>query len=202
MRKILFSACAIVAMNSMVIAGGDIKNITPEVENVVVPVAGHNGFYAGFGLTGVSARDADLSPHWSGSGGREDRVGNFTLTAGYDFNAYFAVEGRYTNSFTHEDECEMKGWSILAKPQYPVTEDFSIYALIGFGGTQLDGKNGHNIDVDDTGFQWGLGADYMLTDSFSVYADYVWFANDIDGKWMGKNSVDVDTVNVGVNYHF
>jgi opacity protein-like surface antigen len=203
MKKILFSLYAVTAMASIAVAGGDIESVEPVAEPiVVVPGGEQNGFYAGFGLTGAAVRDSALSVSWSGSEGREDRLGNFTFIAGYDFNAYVAIEGRYTNSFTHEDKTDMEGWSLFVKPQYPVTENFSIYALLGYGGAKLDGKNGYNVDVDNESFQWGLGADYMITDSFSVFADYVWFANDMDGKWVGVDSVDIDTINVGVNYHF
>ncbi len=204
MNKIILSVCAVVAMSSLGFAGGDMKEVEPAVEPViVVPVVDESGFYAGLGLTAISARDTDFSVEWGGNGEYQDRLGNVSLVAGYDFNAYIAAEGRYTVSFTHEDHIEMSGWSIFVKPQYPVTEDFSVYALLGYGGIILDGIDGDITDVDDTGFQWGIGASYMVRENVSLFADYAWLANDMDGVFYnGADQVAVDAFTIGVNYHF
>ena len=205
MKKIVLSVCVVVTMSSLSFAGGDMKEVTPVVEPVgAIPVAAeHNGFYAGLGLTAISARDSSFDVDWGGALTYQDRLGNISLVAGYNFNEYVAAEGRFTTSFAHEDLIEMNGWSLFVKPQYPVTEDFSIYALLGFGGVVLDGVDGTITDVDDTGFQWGLGMGYMVTEDVSLYADYVWAADDMDGIFFnGANSVNVDAFTIGVNYLF
>ena len=203
MKKIVLSVCAIAAMSSLSFAGGDF--VTPEEPVVVVPVVVEelSGFYAGLGITAVSVRDTDFSVDWGGESAYQDRLGNVSLVAGYNFNEYIAVEGRYTTSFAHEDSVEMSGWSLFVKPQYPVTEDFSVYALLGFGGVILDGVDGAVVDVDDTGFQWGLGASYMVMENVSLFADYAWLANDMDGVFYnGALQIDVDAFTIGVNYQF
>ena len=204
MNKIVLSVCAVAAMSSLGFAGGDMKEVEPAVEPViVVPVVDESGFYAGLGLTAVSTRDSAFSVDWGGDGAYQDRLGNVSLVAGYNFNKYIAAEGRYTTSFTHEDLVEMNGWSIFVKPQYPVSEDFSVYALLGYGGVILDSVDGATVDVDDTGFQWGIGASYMVTENVSLFADYAWLANDMDGIFFnGADQVDVDAFTIGVNYHF
>ena len=204
MKKILCSVCAVAAMGSFAVAGGDMKNVEPAVEPVVVvPEVAHNGFYAGLGLTAVSARDASFDVDWGGASAHQDRLGDIALVAGYNFNEYIAVEGRYMTSIAHEDSMEMDGWSVFVKPQYPVTENFSVYALLGFGGVNLDGIKGIVTDVDDTDFQWGLGVDYQVMEDISVYVDYVWAADDMDGLlFNGATSVDVDEITIGVNYKF
>ena len=204
MKKILFSVCAVVAMGSFAVAGGDMKNVEPAVEPVVVvPEVEHNGFYLGLGLSAVSTRDSAVSADFFSSKNGQDRVGNLLLLGGYDFNEYIGVEGRYMTSIAHESELEMDAWSIFVKPQYPVTESIKVYALLGFGGVNLDGKSGYTVDVDDTDFQWGIGASYSFMDNFEVFVDYTSLANDMDGVyWNGATSVDVDTINVGVNYKF
>jgi len=199
MKKIVLSVSAVAAMASVVFAGGDI------VEPVAaVPVAEElSGFYAGLGITAVNTRDSDLSIEWFNSVERQDRLGNFSFLAGYNFNKYVAVEGRYTTSFTHDEDIEMDGWSLFVKPQYPVNEDFSLYALLGYGGVTLEGSKVLGIvDVDDSGFQWGLGVDYMITENVSLFVDYTWLANDMDGAYAGGDQADVDAFTVGVNYHF
>jgi opacity protein-like surface antigen len=99
----------------------------------------------------------------------------------------------------------MDGWSLFVKPQYPVTEDFNIYALLGFGGVNIDSVTTEIVDVDDTSFQWGLGASYDITESIAIFADYTNLANDMDGYFYTSTDltqVDVDTFNVGLTYKF
>jgi len=107
----------------------------------------------------------------------------------------------------HDKQIEMSGWSLFVKPQYPVTEDFSVYALLGAGGLDLSGSlvsavpSIPVVDVDNTTFQWGIGLSYRVMENVSLFADYAWLANGIDDE----NSVyqlDVDTFTIGVNYHF
>ncbi len=205
MKKIVLSVCTVAAMSSLVFAGGGMKEVTPVVEPVVViPVVEElSGFYAGLGITAVSIRDSDISVDWGGTTG-QDRVGNVSFVAGYNFNEYIAAEGRYTTSFTHDEQVEMSGWSLFVKPQYPVTEDFSVYALLGYGGVNLEGALISNIpvvDVDDSGFQWGIGASYTVMENVSLYADYAWLADDMDNE-NGAYKLDVDAFTVGVNYLF
>jgi len=205
MKKTTLSLCTIVAMSSLMFAGGNIA--IPEEPQVIIPVVmdevDESGFYAGIGLSAVSTRDTDASLDFIDEEEGQDRLVNVSFLAGYNVNTYFAAEGRYTTSVADEDMVEISGWSIFAKPQYPVTEDFSIYALLGFGGVTLDGINGYIADVDDTGFQWGLGASYLVMENFSLFADYTSLANDMDGVYHnGALQVDVDAVTAGVSYQF
>jgi len=202
MKKSIVALSALAAMSTSLIAGGNVAVIAPVVEEPVV--VDNSSFYVGLGLSAVFARDSSVSLDFSTTPG-QDRLGNVTLQAGYNFNEYIAVEGRYTTSFTHEDNIEMDGWSLFVKPQYPVTEDFNIYALLGFGGINLDSVTATVVDVDDTSFQWGLGASYDITESIAVFADYTNLANDMDGYFYTSTDltqVDIDTFNVGLTYKF
>lgn len=206
MKKTVLSVWAVMAMCSLGFAGGDMQNVEPAMEPVIeivdVVSVDESGFYAGIALTAVSTRDADISVDWGGTD-RQDRLGNFSFIGGYDFNEYFAVEGRYTTSFTHDDQTKMHGWGLFAKPQYPVGKDFSVYALLGYGGVTLDGVDDYLVDYDDTDFQWGIGGSYMVTESFSLFADYTFPANDMYGHYLNDPvKFDVDAFTIGVNYHF
>ncbi len=200
MKKIVLSVSALAAMSSLVFAGGDI--VEPVVSESVVEEL--SGFYAGLGIAAVNTRGSEQSIEWFNSVEGQDRLGNVSFLAGYNFNAYIAVEGRYTTSFAHDEHIEMDGWSLFVKPQYPVNENFSLYALLGYGGLTLDGEKPllGVVDVDDSGFQWGIGVDYMMTENVSLFADYTWLAYDMDGAYAGENQADVDAFTVGVNYHF
>ncbi len=204
MNKVILSVCAVAAMSSLGFAGG--KKVAPAVVPVVaVPVVEElSGFYAGLGIAAMSVRDSSVSVDLFNPTVGQERVGNVAFLAGYNFNEYIAVEGRYTTSFSYDEQVEMDGWSLFVKPQYPVTEDFSVYALLGYGGVNLDGQSGilALANMDDTTFQWGLGVSYMVMENVSLFADYTWLANDIDGETTIGNKIDVDAFTVGVNYHF
>ena len=201
MKKIALSVVAIVGMSSFVFAGGDIVPVTEPSGEVVVESP--SAFYVGLGIAAVSATGNTLSENIFDEKNGQERLGNVTLLAGYDYNEYVAFEGRYTTSFAREDIVEMNGWSLFVKPQYPVSEEFSVYALLGFGGVTMDGINGSAVDVDDTGFQWGLGVSYDVYDNMVLFADYTSLANDMDGIfWGGELAADADAFTVGLNYKF
>ena len=70
----------------------------------------------------------------------------------------------------------------------------------------VDGGGIANIDVDDTGFQWGLGASYGVAEDIAIFVDYVSIANDMDADaWFTRPTtaeVSVDAVTVGLTYNF
>ncbi|MEA3455983.1 MAG: outer membrane beta-barrel protein [Campylobacterota bacterium] len=201
MKKFTLSLVSIIALSSISFAEGDV--VSPmswgEVENP---------FYGGIALAATSTRgsNADLSFFSEKDG--QDRLGNLTLNAGYDFNQFVAVEARYTTDISNEDIVEMSGWSLFVKPQYPVSEDFTIYALLGFGGVTVDGIHPiRPVHVDDNSFQWGLGISYSLKNAIDynieIYADYTSLAKDMDGVyWNGDLQTSVDALTVGVAYRF
>lgn len=218
MNKIALSFIAVIAMSNLLLAEGDAVPLVVEEEN---------NFYLGLGIAAVSTRDAATSLDFSSEKDGQDRLGNFTLLAGYDFDnmddeygEYFALEARYTTSFTDEDQVEMSGWSIFLKPQYTFEDDngekgnFKIYGLLGFGGVTLDGvsseySNGNPwVDVDDTGFQWGLGASYSFKDyaddlDISIFIDYTMLADEMEGVYYNHApETNIDALTVGVIYKF
>jgi len=225
MKNIVLSAVAVLAMSSFAVAGGD---IAPVEEPVVVPepVVTDAGFYLGlaYGYANIDAsvwqthhpitRDAYTTDL--------DTYSTVMIQAGYDFNKYIAVEGRYWFGL---DEDFVVGpvninygtpanysqnfdtWGIYVKPQYPVTDAFKIYALLGYANT--DAGNAFQ-DTTADGFSWGLGAAYSFTENFSIFIDYVDMYNDsVDyvDVVRGQNTdmtadLDINTWNFGVTYKF
>ena len=210
MKKIGLSLLTVVALSSAGLASSDVPAAVPaDTDTAVKP------YYVGIALAATSTRasNADLS-FFSKKWG-QDRLGNITLNAGYNFNQYIAIEGRYTFAITKEQSVDsMNGWSIFVKPQYPVTEDFNIYALLGFGGISIDGgvynsNNGiyYPIDVSDSGFQWGIGLSYSLKSyteyDIAIYVDYTSLAKDIDSAYADFGpKTDADALTVGATYNF
>ena len=203
MKKLLFFLMSLSMSTMALFAGGNItKNIEP-----VVPIAveqATNNLYVGIGLSAVSTRESSLD-FFSVKNG-QDRTGDIALIAGYDFNEYLAVEGRYMVSVAEEDILDRTSWGIYLKPQYPVTDDMRVYALLGFGGFDVSGTNhsGVNIDADDTGFQWGLGGSYKILDNLSIFIDYLNIADNVETTaFVNPNAdIDSDAVTIGVLYHF
>ena len=202
MNKVALSLGAVVALSSFGVAGGDIAPVEPAVAAVYAPVD-ESSFYVGIGMAVTSARDSSVSLDFTSGKDGQDRMGNVTLLAGYNINRYFAVEGRYTTTFQDSDAVEMDSLSIFAKPIYPVSENFSLYALLGYGAVTMDPSNSLNVNVDESGFQWGLGADYEVANNTSIFIDYTSLASEMDGVyWNGALQVDADQINVGVTYKF
>ncbi len=202
MKKNIITLSAVAAISTSLFAGGNAAVIAPAVEE---PVIDNSSFYVGLGLSAISTRDAAVSMDVFNAKAGQDRLGNVTFQAGYTFNEYVAVEGRYTTSISDEHWVELSGWSLFVKPQYPVMEDFNIYALLGFGGVTMDAVNNSGVDVDDTGFQWGLGLSYDITENITVFGDYTNLANDMDGYYWnrpGPLQVDADAFTLGLTYKF
>lgn len=202
MKKTVLSVWAVAALSSVGFAGGDFKEVEPAMEPEVEVVTAEKNFYVGLGLSALGTSAGSLSLFDAESG--QDRTINLTFLAGYEFNPYVAVEGRYSTYIAKEDFLNNDFWGVYLKPQYPVNEDFKVYALLGFGGMMVDGVGGADIDVDDTGFQWGLGASYSVAEDMAVFVDYVNIASDMGANsWNGTTAeIDAAAITVGITYNF
>ena len=198
----MLSVWAVAAMSSLGFAGGDMKEVEPAIEPIVEVEEVKSGLYAGLGISAISTRDGSLN--FFDEEPRQDRTGNLLVLAGYEFNPYVAVEGRYSTYIAEEDILNSDTWGVYLKPQYPVNEDFKLYALVGFGGIDAEGVNGADVDVDDSGFQWGLGGSYAMTETVSVFFDYVSLVTDAESNsFLGSPAdVDSDALTLGVTYNF
>ncbi len=242
MKKFTISVVAALAMSSFAIAGGDIAPVEPEV---VVPapmpepvVVDDSGFYVGVAYSAQRYNNDydgweyvydDGLYEWSGK--EEVDYNGIMAQAGYKFNKYIALEGRYwwslgdgdwsdkgSQTFDGEPDYtwsesgnygdELRAWGIYVKPMFPVTEQFDIYALLGYGNVRLSDDWGKWLDKND--FQWGIGASYDLTENLSLFVDYVRLADTSEsiswdeqyGYGEEKWDEEVYTVNVGLTYKF
>ena len=200
MKRIVLSVWAVAAMSSLGFAGGDLAPVEPVIETPMMAESA-GSFYVGLGFAWLSTGQGSMD--FIDNHPDRDRTGNILGLAGYEFNEYLAVEGRYSTYMFDEDSINSDTWGIYAKPQYPVNEDFKVYALLGFGGMTVDGIDGANIDVDDTGFQWGLGGSYKITENMALFLDYTSIASGMDvNAWGTATDVDADAITAGITYHF
>jgi len=214
MKKITLSLIASMAMAGTLMAGGD---IAPVVEDVVVEVAAPSvdmsGFYIG---TGYSAQNSDVDDY-SYNVKVDVDSDNWLFVAGYDYNRYIGIEGRYSFSVGDVDLKDSSGFSessdnyetenmaIYLKPQYLMDNGFGVYGLIGYGKTTFENSTEKG---DDTGFAWGLGAKYTI-DNWSLFVDYTDLVTDgdLDGIEASPGvpadlNVNTDSWNFGVTYKF
>ncbi len=232
MKNIVLSAVAVLAMSSFAVAGGDIAPIEePIVEEVVVVENLDAGFYLGLGYSFLNAtidEELVIGRTTLSRNALDESFSDIMIQAGYKFNAYVAIEGRYwfgldtstrffgddrINSF--DDDVSVDAWGIYVKPMYPIGENFEVYALLGYGAADMtiDNLPGHAEYTTDSidGFSWGIGAEYEFSNNIAVFVDYVSIYDDTtsidNGVWDGvvfSSEVErkIDTVNVGVSYKF
>ena len=189
------------AFNSLAVAGGDIAAIVNEEVQVT---KSNSAFYLGLGF-GQSYLNNDFTSE-------EITDSTVMFQAGYQYNEYVALEGRYTFGFSTDYDPGTTGnlssaydgdfssWGIYLKPMYPIG-DFSIYALLGYGGVMQD--NLVAGDAYESGFQWGLGASYAFMDNVSVFADYVNLYDDTGFDYRAtQHEIKSDTWTIGISYKF
>jgi len=217
MKKIILSLAALATLG---FAEGTAVESAPSQETKI----NETGFYAGVGFSAMSSRDSSVSMDIFDVTYGQDRLGNIDFIGGYIVNDYLAVEGRYVTTFTDEDRVELTSqWSLFVKPIYKFDDDknrakgedyWAVYALLGYGNATFEGTNGANVDVDDGGFQWGLGVsytfrehtnkeDYRYKDVWTIFFDYTSIGTDMDGYYYnGARSIDADSFTVGLTYRF
>jgi len=201
MKKSILSLVSILTLSGLAYAGGD---IAPVVEEPVVVMEDNSAFYLGLGF-GTAAVNDDFTSE-------EISANTVMLQAGYQYNEYIAFEGRYTFGFSTDYDAgnlaglaaeydgDFSSWGLYVKPMYPIG-DFSVYALLGYGGATLDDLSGG--DAYESGFQWGLGAQYAFTEELSVFVDYVSLYDDTGFDYTAQlDDVDSDTWTLGVSYKF
>ena len=222
MKNIVLSAVAVLAMSSFAVAGGDIAPVEEPIVVVEEPVVSTGGFYLGLAYGFMNAEITDQA--YIGNYDVEQTVldedfSSIMIQAGYDFNQYVGVEGRYwfgldsdTALYSGDDnlpaDVNIDAWGIYVKPMYPVSEAFNVYALLGYAGADIEEDNA-NFDLSSDsvdGFSWGLGAEYTFSDAVGIFVDYVSIYDDDEDVLV--NGYDVNTeatissFNIGVNYRF
>lgn len=205
---------AALALSTGLYAGGD---MTPAVEPVVPIIeetvaVSESAFYVGIGVSLLSLEDDYSKEEFSSNG--------VTLQAGYQYNEYLAIEGRFTRdvgdvSYDHGSDPKANGGmniddyptdftniGIYIKPMYTV-DNFTAYALLGYGEVELTNIPQGDDDRTEAGFQWGLGASYLFHENMSFFIDYLrmYDGEGFDGRAY-KRDVLADAWTFGITYKF
>ncbi|MEA3490834.1 MAG: outer membrane beta-barrel protein [Campylobacterota bacterium] len=232
MKKFKFSMAVMVVLSSLSFAEGDaVPMAADEIEQD----------YWYIGVAGIYQRTYSVDSGWFNAGIRsQDETGGLTGILGYNFNDYLAFEGRLTKTLFKEDYADSINYGLFVKPQYRFWDDqeeswenleegyFSIYALLGYGVTQIDGIAGNTPGyedayiTDDSSFQWGLGLSFTFADDnedeydehdregdVSIFVEYNSFMSDrdINARLYVYDptiyeKLSQDGISAGVNYRF
>jgi len=214
MKNITLSIVSVLALSGLGYAGGDITPIEPTME---APIVDDSAFYIGLGYGYFNQSIDNIAI--PGVTDIELDTNSIFLQAGYQYNQYVAVEGRYwfgisdisqsggVNPGDHSGDLD--AWGIYVKPMYPVADNFDIYALLGYVDTSVEYNDGAYWDTD--GFSWGIGAQYEVMDNVLIFADYLNLGmpdsfdyTDSTGSVIPDIDADINlyTFNVGVSYKF
>ena len=171
-------------------------------------LADGHGLYLGLGY---ASTNIDLTIE-----GLDDKYQNIldsstdsiVLQAGYDFNEYFGIEGRYyinNSSLAYKyylgetsisSIYEAESLTIYAKPQYNFGA-ITLYGLLGMSANNYTATTLLGSD-NETLFSWGGGAKFNVTQSLGLFLDYT---------DLGESDEDLSTTglaswNIGFSYKF
>lgn len=159
-----------------------------------------SGFYIGASYGGYATHGGEFE--------HEDDLAE--VIAGYRFNEILAIQAGYIDfgDFGTENfEASLKGTSLSVIGRLPLTERFGIYAKAGVfaSSTEVDALNEEETYENVDPFV-GIGADYRINESFSVYLEYNRYNVEIEGDdlpgELDDGGPDFDTAQIGIRYQF
>ena len=112
-----------------------------------------------------------------------------SMNIGYDYNENLAVEFRKGSSLMSKDSILLdNSMALYFKGKYPINETYTGYMLAGFAKTEVS-SDISNV-IDDSGFSYGIGVDYKISSSISLYTDFT------------RISSSVSQINFGIAYYY
>lgn len=126
------------------------------------------------------------------------------LIAGHQFNDYFALEARMGTGLK-SDTVTFNGqpmkvdtntfMGLYGKALLPLESPITPYIVVGATrGTTTLKVNGLKDKDSDSDLSYGIGADWAVSQSFSVNIEYM--------NWFDKNHTEMRGVNLGAKLHF
>ncbi len=139
--------------------------------------------------------------------GDNDQV--FGLTAGYQFNRFFAAEAGYMHFLEFGDiaDGKLKGANLLAVGRLPITQTIGVYGKAGaFVSNFKVNAVGKSKTYNDISPVIGVGADFRMTESLTAFAEYKRYDIDVKSRHfdnqISNNGPELDTAQIGVKFQF
>lgn len=134
----------------------------------------------------------------------------YGVSAGYQFNPFFALEADYIDFGKFGDDevrSDLKGLSLAAKGRLPLTDAFGIYGKVGAFASDMDVSAFDEEETyDEVSPFVGAGVDFMMTHSLTAFAEYNRYNVDIDeddfNGQVTNDGPEFDTARVGLRYTF
>ena len=184
------------------------NTIVTDIKVIEIPTISTSAFYLGVGASYFNLKHSTTDESFTSLGA--------SLQLGYKYNDYIGIEARYSQSvgdvaydkgntaFANNSNypTTTSNMALYLKPQYPLG-DFTLYGLVGYGVVKYTDLPTGTKDRQESSFQWGLGAEYLLMEHISLFADYsrLYTGTGLDG-YVPNSDIYSDTVTVGVSYRF
>jgi opacity protein-like surface antigen len=214
MRKSIIALLATILLSNFIYAG---KNLVPATSKVVpVTTISPNPIYVGVGLIGALLH-RDPCPCLKGGKDLKDTRFGGIVRVGMDFNQYLGVEARYLKTLESDVFSKTTHYGLFLKPQYHISNNSNIYALLGYGRTTISMSNGiTSCKVKKSGFSYGIGLELDISKDKRVSGYKRGFDGQGDqekswGLWIdyqrlfvgsSKYNVKSHVVSVGITYDF
>ncbi|MEI4485840.1 outer membrane protein [Frigidibacter sp. MR17.14] len=200
------------------LAGGYIEPAPAPVVVQPEPVLSYGNWAGGYVGANVGWNDDKADPDFGATGSMTANGESFGLGAGYNWQSgawVYGVEGDISTADISDsetsggDEFESK-IDTMATLRGRVGYDMGNwmpYVTAGVAAAKADysfeNAAGRSSDSDTlTGYTAGFGAEYKINDKWSAKGEYLY--TKFDGRFEGEGDVDhdVNSLRLGMNYHF
>lgn len=186
------------------------------------------GFYGGLsaGISSVEIDEDNFNDALTSAGAvvtsseTDEKDVGFKAYLGYQFNPYFAVEGGYVDLGSSEYKADFVGGDAKVEWQsagiffagvgrLPMGDKFAMFGKAGafFSNTTADisasgpgGSASDDYDADEVGMMLGIGAEYQMTETIALRAEWERFLDVGDEDETGEG--DIELLSVGVTVSF
>lgn len=157
------------------------------------------GFSVGANYGGFKSRGGDF----------DDENDFFQVNGGYRFTPFIGVEVDYSHFGEYGGDlasAELDGWGASVIGYLPITQTVDLYAKVGAfkSNVEIDVAE-FNDNFDDEQIFYGLGAEFYLTRSFSLIAEYNRYKVEVDDSdfpvEVDSSDTDIDTVKLGAKLY-
>ncbi len=125
------------------------------------------GLYFGFSLTAMASNSQGTATVLSEEPGNDRQIG-FTINIGYEIVDNLSVEFRGAHGMVNSVLTpKFDSLALYLKPNVNLFDDVNLYALLGFGRSNLTGSS------DKLGFTYGTGIKYSTIGNSEIFADAV-----------------------------
>lgn len=199
MKKLILASVAVITATGAY-AGGYTAPVEPApvvVAPVVAETPAYNwdGFYAGLqygqGSAELDGLDDVDTEGWGVHGGYTRGFGNWILGGELDYNKVSLDEG--------DLDGEGDLWRLRGRAGYNMGQ-FQPYLTAGVAHISTDEDA---LDISETGWTYGVGVEYLVSQKFSVGLEYTRsdFSDVIEGS-NGDVDLDTDLVSIRGSYRF